>query len=161
MCSKSLLKSDMIKPIVSAVFTIMCKSDDPLQTKSNIETMLEDGENEEEDVDDTENLFTNSTQVLDYCALYFPAKKFITTLVRPILSAWYKKIWIKITSVVLQGWICEPCRSEWGSTAATSRLSRPGDHCRRMCWFVNSLYWSLINLFTNSVLSIEDYYRNK
>ncbi len=73
----------MIKPIVSAVFIIMCKSDDPLQTKSNIETMLEDGEHEEEDVDDTENLFTNSTQVLDYCALYFPAKKFITTLVSP------------------------------------------------------------------------------
>ncbi len=62
---KSLIKSDMIKPIVSAVFSIMCKSDDPLQTKSNIETMLEE-DDDDEHVDDTENLFTNSTQVKIY-----------------------------------------------------------------------------------------------
>lgn len=59
----SLLKADMIRPIVSAVFTIMCKSEHPLQTKSNIETMLEDIDADDEDVDDTENLFTNATQV--------------------------------------------------------------------------------------------------
>lgn len=78
----SLLKSDMVRPIVSSIFEIMCKSEHPLQTKSNIEAMLEDmGNNDEEEVDDTENLFTNATQVLDYCALYFPAKKFITVLI--------------------------------------------------------------------------------
>lgn len=84
----SLLKADMIRPIVSAVFQIMCKSEHPLQTKSNIETMLEDMNNnddkDEEEVDDTENLFTNATQVLDYCALYFPAKKFITVLIESV-----------------------------------------------------------------------------
>lgn len=78
----SILKSDLLRPIISSVFTIMCKSEHPLQTKSNIETMLEDmNNNDDEEVDDTENLFTNATQVLDYCALYFPAKKFITTLI--------------------------------------------------------------------------------
>jgi hypothetical protein len=59
----------MIKPILNTVFNIMCTSDDPLQTKSNIETMLEDN-NDEEEVDDTENLFTNSTQVT-LCAIFF------------------------------------------------------------------------------------------
>lgn len=60
----------------------MCLSDDPLQTKSNVEVdILEDENTDEELVDDTENLFTSATQVLDYCALYFPAKKFIKVLV--------------------------------------------------------------------------------
>lgn len=78
----ALLKGDMIRPIVDAVFTIMCTSEHPLQTKSNIETMLEDMDDETEtECDDTENLFTNATQVLDYCALYFPAKRFITVLI--------------------------------------------------------------------------------
>jgi hypothetical protein len=78
----SLLKSEMMRPIVGAVYAIMCRSEHPLQTKSRIETMLEDvGEGGEEEVDDTENLFTNATQVLDYCALYFPAKKFISILI--------------------------------------------------------------------------------
>ncbi len=72
----------MIRPIVNAVFGIMCLSDHPLQTKNNVEVdILEDEEENEEIVDDTENLFTSSTQVLDYCALYFPAKKFIKILV--------------------------------------------------------------------------------
>ena len=78
----SLIKNDMIRPIVSSIFTIMCSSEHPLQIKSSIETMLEDLDDESEpEIDDTENLFTNATQVLDYCALYFPAKKFITTLI--------------------------------------------------------------------------------
>jgi len=60
----------------------MCTSEHPLQTKSRIETMLEDVDDETEpEIDDTENLFTNATQVLDFCALYFPAKKFVTTLI--------------------------------------------------------------------------------
>lgn len=63
----SLLKSDMVRPIVSSIFEIMCKSDHPLHTKSNIEAMLEDmGNNDEEEVDDTENLFTNATQVCHF-----------------------------------------------------------------------------------------------
>lgn len=70
----------MIRPIVSSVFTIMCQSSDPLQTKSDIEIdMLDDGE--EKGVDDTENIFTAATQVLDFCALYLPAKKLIKILV--------------------------------------------------------------------------------
>lgn len=78
----SLIKSEMIRPIVSSIYSIMCKSDHPLQTKSHIETMLEDvNNNEDDEIDDTENLFTNATQVLDFCALYFPAKKFITILI--------------------------------------------------------------------------------
>ena len=78
----------MIKPIVNSIFTIMCLSEDPLQTKSNVEVdLLEDEDNDEEHIDDTENLFTSATQVLDYCALYFPAKKFIKTLVEFVSPA--------------------------------------------------------------------------
>lgn len=70
----------MIRPIVNTVFTIMCNSSDPLQTKSDIEIdMLDDGE--EKTIDDTENIFTAATQVLDFCALYLPAKKLIKILV--------------------------------------------------------------------------------
>ena len=61
-----LLKNEMIQPIVHAIFTIMCQSSDPLQTKSDLEIeMLDDGdENEDEQfVDDAENLFTAATQV--------------------------------------------------------------------------------------------------
>ncbi|CAF0848327.1 unnamed protein product [Brachionus calyciflorus] len=77
----NLLKNEMIRPIVNAVFAIMCQSNDPLQTKSDIEIdMLDDGD-EKEIVDDTENIFTAATQVLDYCALYFPAKKLIKILI--------------------------------------------------------------------------------
>ena len=62
---KSLLKNEMIKPIVHSIFTIMCLSEDPLQTRSNVEVdILEDEDNEDENVDDTENLFTSATQVI-------------------------------------------------------------------------------------------------
>jgi hypothetical protein len=51
----------MIRPIVNAVFLIMCQSKHPLQTKSEIEIdMLEDTETH---IDDSENLFTAATQV--------------------------------------------------------------------------------------------------
>jgi hypothetical protein len=43
----------------------MCLSEDPLQTRSNVEVdILEDEDNEDENVDDTENLFTSATQVI-------------------------------------------------------------------------------------------------
>ena len=83
-----LLKNEMIQPIVNAIFMTMCQSSDPLQTKSDLEVQMLDEDDEENPdekfVDDVENLFTAATQVLDYCALYFPAKKFIQTLIEYI-----------------------------------------------------------------------------
>ena len=70
----------MIESIVNAVFTLMCFSEDPLKKKCKVKIDLANETNEEEAVDDTENLFTSATQVLDNCALYFPADKFIKTL---------------------------------------------------------------------------------
>ena len=61
-----LLKSEMIRPVINAIFFIMTHSSDPLQTKSDLEVeMLDDGEENQEEtfVDDTENLFTAATQV--------------------------------------------------------------------------------------------------
>ena len=82
----NLIKNEMLRPIVSTVFSVMCQSEQPLQTKSNVEIELL-GEGIDENVDDTENLFTAATQVLDYCALYFPAKKFVKTLVEFVSPA--------------------------------------------------------------------------
>ncbi len=82
----------MIRPIVNAMFLIMCQSSDPLQIKSDVDTDLLDNDdptNTEKFVDDIENLFTSSTQVLDYCAIYFPAKKFIRILVKDSLKNKY------------------------------------------------------------------------
>jgi hypothetical protein len=82
----TLLKNEMIRPIINTVFLIMCQSSDPLQTKSDNDIDLAD-EPEEAHFDETENLFTSATHVLDYCALYFPAKKFISILVEYVSPA--------------------------------------------------------------------------
>ena len=50
----------MMRPIVSSIFTVMCNSNAPLQTKSDME--IQDGDDRSDDVD-TENLFTCATQV--------------------------------------------------------------------------------------------------
>lgn len=57
----------MMRPIVSTIFTIMCHSNAPLQTKSDMET--EDDEENGGDLD-TENLFTCATQVKIFCLTY-------------------------------------------------------------------------------------------
>ncbi len=54
----------MIRPIVTSVFALMCTSSDPLQTKSDTQVdLVNDDENDENHVDETENLFTAATEV--------------------------------------------------------------------------------------------------
>lgn len=77
----SLLKKDMMRPIVNCVFNLMCQLNSPLQTKSDLEIEEDSGD------DDTENIFTCATQVLDFCALYLPAKKFIKILIEYVSPA--------------------------------------------------------------------------
>lgn len=85
-----LIKFEMITPIASGIFLVMTQSNEALKTKTDFEIeMLDDGEENQEDafMDDSENMFTAATQVLDYCALYFPPKKFIQTLIEHVIPA--------------------------------------------------------------------------
>jgi hypothetical protein len=52
----------MMRPIVNTIFTIMCHSNAPLQTKTDMEVEDENDDNDGE----TENLFTCATQVLSF-----------------------------------------------------------------------------------------------
>lgn len=62
----------MIKPIVNAAFMIMCHSNDPLHTKCNINLeLLEDEKTDEEDVDDSENMFSAASQVTNSSVFNF------------------------------------------------------------------------------------------
>jgi hypothetical protein len=64
----------MIRPIINSVFSIMCVSKDPLQTKSDIEIDLLDGDvddKEEAPVDELENVFTGATQVMRFLLKIF------------------------------------------------------------------------------------------
>jgi hypothetical protein len=67
--SANLAKSDMIEPIVRTVFWCMCNSSDALLVKSDtamdlLETDNRDGgsDEDEQDEDETENIFTPATQ---------------------------------------------------------------------------------------------------
>ena len=50
-----------MRPIVRTIFSIMCHSNAPLQTKSDME--VEDENDHDDSGADTENLFTCATQV--------------------------------------------------------------------------------------------------
>lgn len=86
----TLSKNDMIRPIVNTVFTLMCQSKDPLLTKTDDEVALLDGDTDDQEegsTEEAENLFTAATNVLDYCALYFSAKKLIKILIEYVSPA--------------------------------------------------------------------------
>jgi hypothetical protein len=60
----------MMRPIVSTIFTVMCHSNAPLQTKSDMEIQEDFGDDAANDAD-TENLFTCATQVRKEKTLFF------------------------------------------------------------------------------------------
>lgn len=78
----SLLKYEMIKPIIESALLIMSNSNEQLQIKSKLEMDLLEGEKLEDfETDDSDNIFSSACQVLDYCALQFPAKKLVPIII--------------------------------------------------------------------------------
>ena len=83
----NLTKSDMIEPMVRALFWCMCEASDALLIKSDHAMQLldddhhHDHDEDGDDDDERRNWFTPATQCLDLCAIYLPAKRFMQTLI--------------------------------------------------------------------------------